>query len=269
MEHQELWFTAVLNSVLGGPVTALLEMVGVHPHDPAHPIPNHFAMQIVVAAILMVLFWWLRKGLSMDRPGKLQQMFELVVEGMGGQAEEIIGHGSRRFLPLVFTLGVFIFLCNILGMVPGLDTPTDQIYVTVGCALVAFVYYNLAGLRKHGPVHYTLSLTSPAPSMVHEMMHGKRITVGGLLMLLPVLLLGLLMFLIEAVSHLARVLSLSVRLMANMTAGHNITLIFFALIPLGAPVVFEGLHIFVGGLQAYIFVLLTMVYLAGAVAEEH
>jgi F-type H+-transporting ATPase subunit a len=88
-------------------------------------------------------------------------------------------------------------------------------------------------------------------------------------MLLPVFLLGALMFLIELVSHLARVLSLSVRLMANMTAGHNITLIFFGLVPLAAPVLFEGLHIFVGALQAYIFVLLTMVYLAGAVAEEH
>ena len=269
MEHQELWLTAIMNSVLGGPVTAMLGMVGVHPHDPAHPIPNHFAMQLVVVAILMILFWWMRRGLSIDRPGKLQQFFELVVEGIGGQGEEIIGHGSKRFLPLVFALGAFIFLCNILGLVPGLETPTDQITVTAGLALVAFVYYNFVGLRKHGPVHYMLSLTSPAPGMVHDMMHGKGITAGGVLMLLPVLLLGLLMFLIEVVSHLARVLSLSVRLFANMTAGHNITLIFFALVPLGAPVLFEGLHIFVGTLQAYIFVLLTMVYLAGAVAEEH
>ncbi|MEE8178300.1 MAG: F0F1 ATP synthase subunit A, partial [Acidobacteriota bacterium] len=85
----------------------------------------------------------------------------------------------------------------------------------------------------------------------------------------PVWPLAPLMFVIEIVSHLARLLSLSVRLFANMTAGHNITLIFFSLVPLGAPVLFEGLHIFVGTLQAYIFVLLTMVYLAGAVSEEH
>lgn len=267
--EQQLWFTAILNSALGGPVTALLEAIGVQPHDPAHPITNAFAMQIVVVVILMVLFGWLRTRLSVDRPGIIQQSMEVVVDGLGGQCEEIIGHGSRRFLGLVFTLGIFIFLSNVLGIIPGLETPTDQITVTVGCALVTFLYYNLAGLKHHGGVRYGLSFTSPAPSMVHEMMHGKGITLGGLLVLVPVLLLGLLMFLIEIVSHLARVLSLSVRLMANMLAGHNITLIFFGLVPLAAPVVFEGLHIFVGLIQAYIFVLLTMVYLAGAVAEEH
>lgn len=243
--EQELWLTAILNRVLGGPVTALLGMVGVQPHDPAHPIPNHFAMQIVVVVVLMALFAWLRGRLSVDRPGQMQQAMELAVEGLGEQSEEIIGHDGKRFLPLVFTLGAFIFLSNILGLVPGFATPTDQIYVTVGCALVAFVYYNYSGLRHHGAFGYS------------------RTFMG------PVLALAPLMLVIETVSHLARVLSLSVRLMANMTAGHNITLIFFGLIPLGAPVVFEGLHIFVGALQAYIFVLLTMVYLAGAVAEEH
>lgn len=243
--EQELWLTAILNRVLGGPVTAMLGMVGVRPHDPAHPIPNHFAMQIVVVVALMALFAWLRGRLSVDRPGKMQQAMELAVEGLGEQSEEIIGHDGKRFLPLVFTLGAFIFLSNILGLVPGFATPTDQIYVTVGCALVAFVYYNYSGLRHHGALGYS------------------RTFMG------PVLALAPLMLLIETVSHLARVLSLSVRLMANMTAGNNITLIFFGLIPLGAPVVFEGLHIFVGALQAYIFVLLTMVYLAGAVSEEH
>ena len=245
MEHHELWFTALLNSLLAGPVTGLLNLLGIPPESPAHPIPNHVAMQIMVALIIMVALTWLRGRLSVDRPGKLQQMMELVAEGLGSQAEEIVGHEGRKFLPLLFTLGTFIFLCNVLGIIPTLETPTDQISVTLGCALVAFVYYNYWGLRHHGFFGYV------------------RTFMG------PVLVLGPLMLVIETVSHLARVLSLSVRLMANMLAGHNITLIFASLVPLGAPVVFEGLHMFVGTLQAYIFVLLTMVYLAGAVSEEH
>ncbi|MCH8266856.1 MAG: F0F1 ATP synthase subunit A [Acidobacteria bacterium] len=245
MEHQELWFTALLNYLLAAPVVGLLELFGYHPVDPSHPISNHLAMQIVVALIIMGLFGWLRSRLSVDRPGKVQQMLEMATDVLSSQSEEIVGHDGPRFLPLVFTLGMFIFLCNMLGIIPGFETPTDQVVVTAGCALVAFVYYNYQGLRHHGFFRY------------------MRTFMG------PVWPLAPLMFVIEIVSHLARLLSLSVRLFANMTAGHNITLIFVGMVPLGAPILFEGLHIFVGTLQAYIFVLLTMVYLAGAVSEEH
>ncbi|MBI4460259.1 MAG: F0F1 ATP synthase subunit A [Acidobacteria bacterium] len=268
MEH-ELWFTALLNRLLAGPVTGLLNTLGIQPESPAHPIPNYVSMQVFVALIIMSLLAWLRSRLSVDRPGTIQQIMELATDGLGSQSEEIIGHSGRRFLPLVFTLGIFILLSNLLGIVPTLETPTDQISVTLGCALVAFCYYNYWGLRRHGGLHYALTLTGPTPSMAHDVVGGGRISFGSLLTLIPVFLLGVLMFLIELVSHLARVLSLSVRLMANMIAGHNISLIFMSLVPIAVPVVFEGLHIFVGSLQAYIFMLLTMVYLSGAVSEEH
>jgi len=239
------WFTALLNTLFAGPVVALEGAMGIHPENPSHPIPEYVAMQIIVVAIIMVLLWVVRRRLSMDKPGKLQQVMELVVDGLGSQAEEIIGHGSKKFLPLLLTLGLFIFLSNILGMIPSLSTPTAEISVTLGCAVAAFAYYNYWGLHHHGLFGYL------------------RTFMG------PVLAIGPLMFLIEIVSHLARVLSLSVRLMANMLAGQNISLIFMGLVPLAVPVVFEGLHMFVALLQAYIFVLLTMVYLAGAVSEEH
>ena len=144
MEH-ELWLTALLNRLLAGPVVGLLEMLGIHPESPAHPISNQLAMEVLVAALLMALLAWLRSGLSPDRPGKVQQLLELVVEGLGAQSEEIIGHDGRHFLPLLFTLAIFIFLCNVLGIIPTLETPTDQISVTVGCALVA------TELRLSGP----------------------------------------------------------------------------------------------------------------------
>jgi len=245
MEHEELWFTAILNRLFGGLATALLETLGIHVESPAHPIPNHLAMQILVAGILMVLFWMIRRRLSVDKPGKLQHIMELLVDGLGTQAEEIIGHEGKRFLPLLFTLAVFIFICNVLGIIPTFATPTGQVTVTLGCALVAFCYYNYAGVRHHGLLHYLKTFMGPFVPLFFIM--------------IP----------IEIVSHLARLLSLSVRLYANMMAGHLVTLVFIGLVPVLVPVVFEGLHIFVAMLQAFIFVLLTMVYLGGAVSEEH
>lgn len=244
MEH-EFWVTAVLNQILGGPVNALLGALGLHPENPAQPIPNYFAMELVVALFIVALLGWLRAGLSVERPGRIQQLMELLFEGIESQSEEIIGHGGKQFAPLLFTLAIFIFLCNVLGTVPLFETPTDQIMVTVGCALVAFTYYNFWGLRHHGLLGYTKTFLG------------------------PVWWLAPLMLVIELISHLARALSLSVRLYANMLAGHRITLVFFSLVPVVVPSVFGTLHIAVGALQAYIFVLLTTIYLSGAVSEAH
>ena len=244
MEH-ELWFTALLNGVLGGPVSALLQTLGFPTQSPAHPIPNHVAMQILAAVVMVALLEMVRRRLSVERPGGLQQTFEGLAGAIGEQSDDIVGHGGRRFVPLLFTLAMFIFICNVLGIIPTLETPTDKISVTVGCALVAFCYYNFCGARHHGIGHYLKTFMGPIAPMAPLMVP------------------------IEIVSHLARVLSLSVRLYANMLAGNQVTLVFTALVPLLVPVVFEGLHIFVAALQAFIFVLLTMIYLAGAVSEEH
>jgi F-type H+-transporting ATPase subunit a len=255
MEH-ELWFTALLNWLLASPVTALLEALGFHVESPAHPIPNHVSMQIFVAGIIMIVLALARRRLSVDKPGGLQQVLEMVVDGLGAQAEEIVGHGGKKFLPLLLTLALFIFVSNVLGLVPILESPTGiyepeapfpmiGIYVTLGCALVALGYYHYWGIHHHGFVGYI------------------RTFMGSVIFIAP------LMFVIEVVSHLARGLSLSVRLFANMMAGHLVSLVFFSLVPVIIPVIFEGLHIFVALLQTYIFVMLTMVYLGGAVSEEH
>jgi F-type H+-transporting ATPase subunit a len=257
MEHeQELWFTAILNGLLGGPLTGLLNAVGIHTEAPGHPIPNHLAMQILVVLIILAMLLLVRRRLSVDKPGKLQQLFEMAYEGIGSQAEEIIGHGARQFVPLLFTLGIFIFLCNVIGLVPTLESPTGVylpaaafpmigIYVTLGCALVALSYYHYWGIHHHGVVGYLKTF------------------MGSVIFIAP------LMLVIEIVSHLARGLSLSVRLFANMMAGHLITGVFFVLVPVVVPAFFEGLHVAVALLQTYIFLMLTMVYLGGAVSEEH
>jgi F-type H+-transporting ATPase subunit a len=132
----------------------------------------------------------------------------------------------------------------LLGLIPGFESPTAVPVVPLGCAVCAFVYYQSQGFRQHGIAY-----------LKHFM---------G-----PMWWLAIIMVPIEIISHLARMLSLTVRLYANMFAGDMVTWVFFSLVPIGIPIIFLGLHLGVSLLQTYIFVLLTMVYLSGAVAEEH
>ncbi len=245
MHEGPLWITTLLNRLFGGAATALLKALGIEAHDPAAPIPDYIALQVLVALILVALFLFLRSRLSLERPGNLQHALELAIEFMREQAQEIAGHHGPHFVPMVLTLGMFILLSNLVGLIPTLGAPTAHIEVTLGCAMLAFAYYHFQGARHRGIGKYILHF-------------------GG-----PIWWLAPLMFPVEIVSHLGRPLSLSVRLFANIFAGHLITQIFFGLIPLAIPMVFLGLDTFVSFLQSYIFMLLTLVYLGGAVAEEH
>jgi len=139
---------------------------------------------------------------------------------------------------------MFILLSNLIGLVPGLESPTADVVVPLGCALITFVYYQYHGVRANGFAYVKQFLG-------------------------PVWWLYPLMLPIEIISHLARVLSLTVRLYANMFAGDLVTLAFFSLIPVGIPLVFLGLHLGVAIVQAYVFMLLSMIYLSLAVAHDH
>jgi F-type H+-transporting ATPase subunit a len=241
---EQLWITEILNHALAGPVTALLHALRIQPHHPEAPITNAVAMQLVVFVFLVVVFGMVRSRLSVDSPGALQHIFEGAHGFIIGQSREIIGHHSEGFAPFLMALGLFILSCNLIGLIPGFESPTAVPVVPLGCAVCAFIYYQAQGF-KHAGLGYVKHFLGPfwwlAPLM------------------LP----------IELISHLARMLSLTVRLFANMFAGDMVTLVFFSLVPVGVPILFLGLHIGVSFLQTYIFVLLTMVYLAGAVAEEH
>jgi F-type H+-transporting ATPase subunit a len=242
--HEQLWFTALLNHLLAGPVTGLLRALHVEPRYPQAPIPNSAGMEVFVFLFLIALFVMVRSRLSVDSPGALQHVFEGAQGFVDSQSNEIIGHHSEGFTPFLMALGLFILCCNLLGVIPGFESPTATPIVPLGCALVAFVYYQCQGF-KHGGIGYLKHFLG------------------------PVWWLSWLMLPIELISHLARVLSLTIRLFANMFAGDMVTLVFFSLVPLGVPILFLGLHIGVSLLQTYIFVLLTTVYLQGAVAEEH
>ncbi len=242
--HEQLWVTAFLNHYLAGPVTGLLRALHIEPKYPDAPIPNSFSMELLVFLFLIIVFMMVRSRLSVDKPGALQHAFEGAHGFVQGQSQEIIGHHSEGFTPFLMALGFFILFCNLIGLIPGFESPTATPVVPLGLALCAFVYYQTQGF-KHAGIGYLKHFLG------------------------PVWWLSPLMLPIEIISHLARVLSLTIRLYANMFAGDMVTLVFFSLVPIGIPIVFLGLHIGVSLLQTYIFVLLTMVYLAGAVAEEH
>jgi F-type H+-transporting ATPase subunit a len=240
----QLPFTALLNKLFAGPVVAFLHALGISVKNEAAPISNVFAMEILTFLLLVVFFAVVRARLSVDKPGTLQHVMEGFNSFISTQSHDFIGHGSERFTSFLVPLCMFILVANLLGVIPGFESPTGSPVVPLGCALVAFFYYHYHGIRQLGwgyPKHFFGPIPWLAP----------------------------LMFVIEIFSHLARIMSLTIRLFANMFAGDMVTLAFFSLIPIGLPIAFLGLHIFVSLIQTYVFVLLTTVYLAGAVAEEH
>jgi F-type H+-transporting ATPase subunit a len=251
---EQLVFTAFLNRLFGTPVLALLQALHIHPKHPATPISNSFAMELLVVLLLTIFFIAVRTRLSVERPGGLQHTMEAIYGFVGNMADEVIGHHSQKYVPYLITLGMFILCCNLIGLVPGLESPTAVPIVPLGCALLTWFYYHYEGVKTNGPVGHLKHFMGPQDKEIPWYIRW----------FLPILL-----FPIEIFSHLARIMSLTVRLFANMFAGEMVTLVSFSLIPLGLPVVPEGLHTFVSLIQTYIFVLLACVYLGEATAQEH
>lgn len=244
MEHEhEIWLTRLFNDYLAGFGNAIL--ASLHQQTQARPWQNWITMQLLVVTIMIVLFAVLRSQLSAEKPGPVQLTFEAIYTFFDKQAAQYIEH-PREHLPIFGTLFIFILFCNLIGIIPGLLSPTQIVYVPAGCALFAFAYYNIQGLRAHGLFGYFRQFLGPVPWWLWP-----------------------LMFPIEVASHLARPLSLTVRLFANMFAGEKLTVIFLSLTYFIGPVAFMGLHVFVSLVQAYVFALLATVYVAGAVAHEH
>jgi F-type H+-transporting ATPase subunit a len=243
--HDENPFTVLLNRYFGDLVTRILLAVHVQPYNALAPITQTFAMEVLVLLLLLIFFVLVRISLNVENPGAIQQVAEMFHGFVSGQADSIIGPGAQRFVMFTSTVLAFILLSNLLGLVPGLTAPTATPTVPLGVALLCFAYYHYYGLREQGVLGYLKHFLGPiwwvAP------------------MMLP----------IELISHLARVLSLTVRLYANMFAGEMVTLVFFSLVPIAFPVIFMGLHLGVALIQAYIFMLLTMIYVSQAVAHDH
>lgn len=270
MEENILGITKLVNALFAKPALAILNALHIRPSNSQYPIPNHIAMEFLVFALAVVFFLWLRARLSVERPGGTQQVMETLLRnpmslGVADLLENNVGHGAMKYLPMIGSIGLFVLFSNLISVVPGLSSPTAEVSVPLGCAIVVFLYYHWSGLVKHGPIHY-----------------GKHF-MG------PNLALSPLMVVVESVSHLARLLSLTVRLWVNMMVSEMLYGIFLGLtlalllfagkanaagyvlapVPFLAPVIFIILHIFVAFVQAFVFTILPVIYLAGAVSEGH
>jgi len=278
MNEQVTWLTQFVNHHLGHLALALLAALHIHPDNPELPIPEHVVMAVVALVAGAILALVLRSRLSVEKPGAMQQIAEMLVTnpfgfGIKDLLEENVPHGASQFIPFVGTVSVFVLLGNLMGAFPGsfLKAPTGHITVPLACATLTLIYFNWQGIRYHGVGRYVLTFA------------GSPKDAGAWI-------LALLLFPVEVVSTTARVLSLTVRLWANMFASDLIYLIFLGILAGGAsfgwskspvlgiilgifpatiPVLFIGLHIFVAVIQAYVFTVLPAVYLGLALAEEH
>ena len=241
---EPLGVTRLLNDVAGPAVTAVLHTIGIHPANPAAPIDNRFSLEFLVFLGLVAFFILVRATLSVEKPNPAQQIAEMIHEFTGDNAEQIIGHGYQRFQAFVTCVFLFVVLNNLLGLIPGLDTPTAAPYIPLGIAVPTFLYYHYYGFKEQGFVGYLKHFAG------------------------PIWWIAWLLFPIEIISHFARIMSLTIRLYANMFASDLVTLVFFSLFPFAIPAIFLGLHAAVSLIQAYVFMLLAMIYLSGAVTHE-
>lgn len=240
--------TSFVEQMLAGPLLKLYHALGVNSADAAKDLANvseSFKYELMVAVGLIAFFLLVRLTLSVEKPNPAQQIAEMIHGFVGDQAEQVIGHGYERFQAFVTCIGLFIVLNNLMGLIPGVTTPTSQPWVPLGVAVLTFLYYNFQGLRVHGPIGYAKQFTGPMWQIAW------------------------LLFPIEVISHLARMMSLTIRLYANMLASDLLTLIAFSFVPLVVPVFPLALHALVALIQAYVFMILSMIYLGMAVSHEH
>jgi F-type H+-transporting ATPase subunit a len=207
------------------------------------PIPDYFVILAFIMVTTLALFYLVTRNLSVEKPGVFQQILELFTEVIGKFLDDIIGPHGREYMPVIGMFSVLILLSNLIGLIPGFMPPTGSIIVTLSLALCSFVVYNWYGVKTHG-VGYVKHFMGPIALMAP--------------LFLP----------IELVSHVARPMSLAIRLFGNIFGDHQVGGVFLHLVPFAIPVPFLLLGIFVAFVQTLVFVLLSMIYIAGAV-EHH
>lgn len=276
MEEQLKAITHWVNHIFGPLALRLFHALNVQPADFEKPIPEYVVMSMVVFVIGIIFVLILRSRLSVERPGALQQVGELLLTnpmsfGIRDLLDENVGHDGRKHIAIVGTITIFILLSNLLSLVPAFSAPTAIVVVPLACAIITFVYFNWQGIRHHGVGGYLLTFAGSPKSP------GDWI-------------LAFLLFPVEIISTSARVLSLTVRLWANIFASDLLYTIFLsllvkltlfgwgkfavlgavlAILPAAIPLAFIALHIFVAVIQAYVFTVLPSIYLGMATADEH
>jgi F-type H+-transporting ATPase subunit a len=271
MDQHVSWLTQFANHYLGSLALALLSGLRIKPDHPEMPIPEHVVMALTALVLGTVLALLLRARLSVERPGPSQQIAEMLLTnpmgfGVNDVLAENAGHHWQKYVPMVGSIALFILLSNLLGVIPLFTSPTANATVPLACAIITFVYFNWQGLKHHGPLGYAKHFAG------------------------PVWWLSPLMFPVEILSTTARLLSLTVRLWANIFASDLIYGLFLGLftapvvwawtkspilgivlgvLPALVPIAFILLHVFVSVVQTYVFAILPAVYIGLATADEH
>lgn len=242
LEHS-LFVVELFNKIFGKPILAFLGLLGIHPKNTQSPVPDYIVMCLIVAVLLTLLLGLSARKLSRI-PSKRQTVLELIIGTFESLLVDIIGEKGRKYLPMIGTIGLFIFSANMLGLVPGFMSPTSKLNVTAGCAISVFVYYHWQGIKAQGVLKYLKHFTGPIPALAP--------------LLLP----------IEIISHFSRPVSLSLRLFGNIFAEELLIVIIASIVPFVLPLPFMAVAIFTAVIQAFVFVLLASIYIAGAVAHE-
>lgn len=220
-------------------------------HEPAFHVSNAILIGVILIGLALIARTRIKTALEADDDlvpdGKLtvRNLMEILVSGVYNIMEDSMGHNAPRFLFLIGSLGLFILFSNLSGLIPGFVPPTDNLNTTLACALIIFFSTHYYGFKEHGPSYL-------------------KHFVG------PFWWLAWLMIPIEIISHLARPMSLSLRLFGNIMGDHTVGAIFFSLSPLVVPVFTAVLGLFVSFVQTFVFMLLAMVYISGAIEHgEH
>ncbi len=252
MNEHELGITALFNDHLAGVANAVLGWFKIVADNPARPWQNWLVCEVVVVVLLMLAAAILRAKLSVQNPGTLQHTFESIWGFIKETVDQVgIPHGER-YAPYIATIFILILSLNLIGMIPAFESPTMVPWVPAGLAIVTFIYFNFIGFKVNG-LKYIAHFAGPVrfPNMIAN------------------IAIILFMFPIEIMSVCIRPLSLTVRLYGNIFAGEQVTGVFLDLTKIVIPVIFMGLHVFVALVQAYVFTLLTTIYIAGAAEHEH
>ncbi|MEA3544373.1 MAG: F0F1 ATP synthase subunit A [Thermodesulfobacteriota bacterium] len=206
-------------------------------------VGDHVTYTWLVMAILIGIAFVVSRSISLV-PSGIQNLMEAIITGISGLIEETMGEEGKAYFPLIATFALFILVCNLIGLIPGLYPPTADLNTNAALALTVFVLTHIVGFRKHGFAY-----------VKHFM--------GPILWLAP------LMFVIEVISHLARPLSLTLRLFGNMYGHEIVLMIFLALVPLFLPIPMMLMGVLIAFIQTFVFTLLAMIYIGGALEEAH
>jgi len=203
----------------------------------------HVTMTFLVVLIVIYLGALAGKK-NAEVPGRTQNALELFVKGVYNMCDDVMGVEGRPYIPLIFGIGLYVAFSNFLGLIPGFLAPTSNLNSTAAPALVVFFVYQYIGFKKHG-THYIKHFLG------------------------PVSWLAPLMLIIELIGHFARPLSLSMRLFGNIFGEDLVIIILFMLVPFLVPLPMFFLGLFTSALQAYVFMMLSMIYISGALEEAH